>query len=145
MYSVLKSNPKQSLTIAHMSSKVTIPILAYEDAYLDGEQFGDVVKDNYLDVLTLEAFRTEFVGKQWGLIPIFLPEFRRPYIDKVEPTRGLMALLMLHDVLIWPEWCNVSVVNDALQALDKFEYADADFIPYYARNPAQQHQCKTCT
>lgn len=135
MYSVLKSYPGQTFTMAHMSSKLTIPILAYEDAYLDGEQFGGVVIDNYLDVLTLDAFRAEFVGKQWGLIPIFLPEFRQPYIDRVEPTRGLMALLMLHDVLIWPQWCNVSVVNEALAALDKFEYANADFIPYYAAKP----------
>jgi hypothetical protein len=134
MYSVIKSIPKPTFTIAHMSSKVTIPVLAYEDAYLDGEQFGDVVKDNYLDVLTIEAFRAEFVGQQWGIIPIFLPQFRQPYIDRLEPTRGLMALLLLHDVLIWPEWCNLSVVNEALAALDKFEYTETDFIPYYTSN-----------
>jgi hypothetical protein len=135
MYSVIKRNPKQTFTIAHMSSKVTIPILAYEDAYLDGEQFGDVVKDNYLDVLTLDAFRVEFVGQQWGLIPIFLPEFRPPYIDKVEPTRGLMALLMIHDVAIWPLWCNLDVVNEALYALDEFGYSNAEFIPYFDAVP----------
>jgi len=131
MYSVMKSNPKPTLTIAHISSKLTIPLLAFTDAYLDGEQFADVVKDDYMDVLALDAFRSEFIGRQWGLIPIFLPEFRRPYSEATEPTRGLMALLMLHDVLIWPQWCNVEMVNAALYGLDDFGYFDAEFIPYF--------------
>lgn len=135
MYSVIRGISKSGFMIAHTSSKLLIPVLAYEDAYLDGEQFAGVVKDNYMDVVSLDEFRSEFVGKQWGLVPVFLPEFRGRNAVSAKPTRGLMTLLMLHDVLVWPQWCNVSVVNDALRALDMFGYADATFVPYHAPNP----------
>ncbi|MDA8091380.1 MAG: DUF6067 family protein [Nitrospiraceae bacterium] len=135
MYAVLKDEKRPSFSMAHMSGKMDIPVLAYEDAYLDGEQFRGRVKDDYMDVISLDAFRAEFMGRQWGVIPVFLPEFRPPYSGQVEPTRGLMALLMLHDVTVWPLWCNVKVVNKALDALDKFGYARSDFIPYFAPDP----------
>ena len=134
-YAVVKSLPRETFTMAHMSGKVTIPILAYDDSYLDGENFRGVVKDSYLDVVSLDAFRAEFMGRQWGLMPFFLPEFDTQHAAQVEPTRGMMALLMLHDVSLWPIWCNVKVVNEALAALDEFGYVAADFIPYFARPP----------
>jgi len=47
----------------------------------------------------------------------------------------MMGLLMLHDVLVWPIWCKLQVANQALAALDKFEYVDADFIGYFDSPP----------
>ena len=130
-YAIVKSLPYPTFTQAHMSGKMTIPILGYEDSYLDGEHFRGVVKDNYLDVMTLDSFRCEYMGRQWGIMPFFLPEFDDENRPKVEPTRGLMALLMLHDTNIWPIWCNTKVVDDAFKALDAFGYVDSEFIPYF--------------
>jgi hypothetical protein len=130
-YAVVKSLGRETFTMAHMSGKVTIPILAYEDAYLDGEQLHMRVKDNYLDVVSLDAFRAEFIGRQWGVMPFFLPEFDAQRAALEEPTRGLMGLLMIHDVSVWPAWCNVRVVDRAWAALDQFGYNEADFIPYF--------------
>lgn len=134
MYAVLKSYPKETYSIAHMSGKVTIPILAYEDAYLDGEHFRGRVKDSYLDLMSLDTFRTEYMGRQWGVMPVFLAQFDAEHMAQVEPTRGLMALLMLHDVAIWDLY-NVTVANEALAALDEFGFVEADFIGYFD-NPA---------
>jgi hypothetical protein len=134
-YAAVKGLPRETFTMAHMSGKITIPILAYDDSYLDGENFRGVVKDSYLDVVSLDAFRAEFMGRQWGLMPFFLPEFDAQHAAQVEPTRGMMALLMLHDVSLWPIWCNVKVVNEALAALDEFGYVAAEFIPYFASVP----------
>jgi hypothetical protein len=134
-YAVVKSLPRETFTMAHMSSKVTIPILAYDDSYLDGEHFRDQVKDSYLDVLPLDTFRAEFMGRQWGLMPFFLPEFNARYAAEVEPTRGMMGLLMIHDVSVWPIWCNLNVVDRALEALDAFGYVEAEFIPYFDPAP----------
>jgi hypothetical protein len=134
-YAVVKGLPRETFTMAHMSGKITIPILAYDDSYLDGENFRGVVKDSYMDVVSLDAFRAEFMGRQWGLMPFFLPEFDAEHRTQVEPTRGMMALLMLHDVNLWPIWCNLKVVNEALAALDKFGYVAAEFIPYFAPVP----------
>jgi len=128
------ANP-DTVVIAHMSGKMAIPMLGYADAYLDGEQYRGIVKENYLDVMSLDEFRTEFMGRQWGLAPIFLPEFSEDVAQKVEPTRGLMALLMLHDVGVWPLWCNVREANRALQALESFGYEEAAFRPYFSRSP----------
>ena len=135
MYSVMKAIKPDSFTMAHMSGKMTIPILAYDDSYLDGEHFRGVVKDSYMDVMSLDTFRAEFMGRQWGIMPFFLPEFDQEHAAQVEPTRGLMALLMLHDVAPWPIWCNTKVMNEALAALDDFGYVDSTFIGYYENIP----------
>ena len=136
MYSVLKQHDPNSFSIAHMSGKGTVPMLVFDDAILNGEQFEGKVKGDYLDVLSLETLRAEFMGRQWGLVSFFLPELRPPYSQQVEPTRELMTLLMLHDIPVWPIWCNVEVVNIALAALDEFGYASAEFIPYFDSSPA---------
>jgi hypothetical protein len=75
------------------------------------------------------------MGRQWGIMPYFLPEFTPPYSEQVEPTRGLAALLMIHDVAPWPIWCNAKVLAEAFDALDAFGYVDADFIPYFDPTP----------
>ncbi len=137
MYAVMKALPGESFTVAHMSGNVAIPILAYEDSRLDGEQFINRVTDSYLDILSLDAFRAEFMGRQWGVIPFFLPEFKIAQSGSYEPepTRGLMSLLMIHDVSPWAIWCNMDVVNEAWAALDEFGYVHAEFIPYFDPRP----------
>jgi len=135
VYAMVKSQKRPTFTMAHMSGKVTIPILAYDDSYLDGEHFRGRVKDSYLDLLPLDTFRAEFMGRQWGLMPYFLPEFQPPYDQQVEPTRGLAGLLMIHDVAPWAIWCNAQVFTEAFDALDAFGYLDADFLPYFDPTP----------
>ena len=131
MYAVMKSFPRDTFTMAHMSGKVTIPILAYDDSYLDGEHFRGRVEDSYMDMFSLDTFRAEFMGRQWGIMPFFLPEFSADRATQVEPTRGLMGLLMVHDVAVWPIWCNTEEANRALAALDEFGYVDASFVGYF--------------
>jgi hypothetical protein len=137
-YAMVKALPWETWTQAHMSGKMVVPVLAYDDTYLDGEHFRGVVKDSYLDVTTLEAFRAEYMGRQWGLAPYFLPEFDAEHAQQVEPTRGLMGLLLIHDINVWPIWCNAAVVDEAFAALDEFGYVDAEFIPYFDPRPPAQ-------
>ena len=147
MYSVMKSIKPDSFSMAHMSGSVTIPFVAYDDAYLSGELFRtgpNRVKESYLDCISLDTFRAEFMGRQWGIMPYFIPQFEKKYREQIEPTRGLMALLMLHDVNIWPEadLCNLAVVNEAFAALDAFDYLNADFLPYFDPIPPASTQMK---
>ncbi|MFH0795692.1 MAG: glycoside hydrolase domain-containing protein [Candidatus Omnitrophota bacterium] len=136
-YAVLKSLPRETFSMAHMSGKMTIPVLAYEDAYLDGEHLASLLTNSsYMEVLTLDMFRAEYMGRQWGLMPVFLPEFRNPEMcNAVEPTREMMGLLMVHDVSLWLLWANGKVINEAYRSLDKFGYVDSDFIPYFDPTP----------
>ena len=134
MYNMVKGHSTNNIIIAHMSGHMTIPFLSYADYYLDGEQFRyspQVVADDYMSVMTLDQFRQEFCGNKWGPIPIFLPAFSGANITATSPTRGMMALLMIHDIGVWPTWCNVSVVNTALSALDSFGYSATTFVPYF--------------
>ncbi|MBI2298929.1 MAG: LamG domain-containing protein [Armatimonadetes bacterium] len=135
LYTAVKERKPDAWLMAHMSGKVTIPILAYEDAYLDGEHFRGRVKDSYLDLLPLDTFRAEFMGRQWGIQPFFLPEFSQEEAARVEPTRGLMGLLLVHDVQPWPIWCNIEPVKAMYDALDAFGYVDSDFLPYFDPQP----------
>jgi len=75
------------------------------------------------------------MGRQWGLAPYFLPEFDAEHSQQVEPTRGVMALLVIHDMNVWPIWCNAKVIDDAFAALDEFGYVDGEFIPYFDPEP----------
>ena len=150
MYTVIKSIKKETFTVAHMSGTVIIPILAYDDSYLDGEQFSGSIKEDlicsYVDVMSnpqdedrvqtaLEYFRTEFMGRQWGLIPFFLPEFNAKQCITKELTRNMMALLMIHDISLWAICCNANVVDEAWRELEEFDYFESEFIPYFDSEP----------
>lgn len=134
LYSEVKLSRSPTFMMAHLSGEICIPVVAYEDAYLDGEQFKTPpikVKDSYMDVVTLDQFRSEFMGKQWGVMPFFLPEFDEPYRSQIRPTRGLIGLLLLHDIGVWPKWCNTEIWDRAYESLDKFGYVNSTFIPYF--------------
>jgi hypothetical protein len=135
LYAMTKKENPNAFLMAHMSGKVTIPFLAYEDSYLDGENFRGVVKDSYMDVAGLDYWRAELMGRQWGLMPFFLPEFDAEHSKQIEPTRGLAALVMLHDISVWPIWSNIAVWNEMYDALDAFGYVDSVFIPYFDPTP----------
>ena len=135
IYAVTKTQNPNAFLIAHMSTEMTIPFLAYDDAILNGEQFLGKVQDSYMDVMSLAEWRAVFTGHQWGVMGYFLPEFRGKYATEVAPTRGLAALVMLHDVSVWPLWSNVDVWNKMYDALDKFGYIKSTFIPYWSPQP----------
>jgi hypothetical protein len=144
VYESVKSTDPNALLAAHMSRDMDIPVLAYTDMYVDGEQFryndegGKLayqVKESYLDFIDLAQFRAEFIGKQWGLIPMFLPELDPSFKNVAQPTLGLASLLLLHDVQAWPIFSNVAVWNDMYKFLDAFGFQSATFIPYYSTKP----------
>lgn len=125
----------EKLVIGHVSGSLPVPSMTSFDAYVDGEQFRGKVKDNYLEVLSLAQLRAEFSGRQFGLAPIFLPEFDSDVASQRQPTRGLMGLMMLHDILVWPLWSNVEEVNRANTYLAGFRGQDTVFHPYFDKEP----------
>src|SRR5690606_9669015 len=89
----------------------------------------------YMDVMSLAEWRAVYTGRQWSVMGYFLPEFDADHRNLVEPTRGLAALVMLHDVAVWPIWSNIKVWNTMYDALDKFGYVKSTFIPYWSPQP----------
>jgi hypothetical protein len=143
-YKMVKENNPNAFILLHMSGKMGIPYVAYSDAYIDGEHFRGKFKDPqnkfYTDILPLDAVRAEYMGRQWGVAPYFLPELWNEDATPeeradVEKPRGLMAMLMVHDITPVVLWSNPQPFKDAFNALDKFGFAEADFIPYFDANP----------
>ncbi len=115
-------------------------IYAYADMVMVGEGY-NAVKDNYLEVVSLDEIRAEWMGKQWGYAVQLIPQFgkRREYRKYVNPknTRGLMALLLLHDVGVDPlgVYIDVDTVKRIWNSIDSgFDYEDAEFYPYFKKS-----------
>ncbi len=118
------------LVMVHMSSEVVIPMLTFTDTILDGEQFGGAhLADDYLELLPPDKFRAEFLGRNWGPVAFFLPEFRGEASDRGTPS--LAAYLLLHDVQPWPIWSDVAAWNRLYDALDARGFVDSTFQPYW--------------
>jgi hypothetical protein len=88
------------------------------------------VKDEYLDFITLGGLRAEFIGKQYGVMPFFLPELAVSK-NQTAPTRHLIGLSLLHDFALWPIWLNVTEYYRIWQVLDAFHINDAQLLPYW--------------
>lgn len=137
-YKMVKYQGADKLVILHSSAQILPPILAFGDAYVDGEQFRqDVarVDDDYLKMTNLIAFQSEFSGKPFGLSGIFLPVFNKENYMVSGPTRHLASILIQHDISAWPIFSAVIVWDEIRKALSSFPgYEQAEFIPYYAAN-----------
>ena len=129
--------------MVHASGVLTMPYLSFADMFIDGEQMyyplqrwlNDGNQPSYIDSMNYEAglqvpemsnntttlldwWAAEFTGRQFGFVPVFLPEFRdnitpaHPNLrELVAPTRDLLAVALLHDVLIWPLWCKTDEID----------------------------------
>lgn len=138
-YKAIKALGEDKIIITHSSARVVPPIIAFSDAYVNGEQFRqDItrVADNYLHVTTLTAFQTEFSGKPYGVPGIFLPAYSSENYKVIEPTRHLASLLMLHDIAPWPIYSVGVVWDERFKILNDFPgFRESEFIPYYAEKP----------
>ncbi|MBR6371761.1 MAG: hypothetical protein IKS20_01125, partial [Victivallales bacterium] len=133
LYSLVRSQPRDTWVWAHMSAKMNIAALSWNDGYFDGEHpFAALVRDkSYMEVMSLDTFRAEFIGRQWGLAPFFLPEMRGEMVKTPDATRELMAMGMVHDVPICRLWVDSYEVDRIRRELDLFDYGNSDFYAYY--------------
>jgi len=136
VYALFRDMRPRPLLQVHMSSHMIIPMLSFTDTTLDGEQFrSSPLKDDYLDLLPPDAFRAEFMGRNWGPVAFFLPEFQKPQWRK-SGTTNLAVYLLLHDVNAWPIWSDLEQWNRFYGVLDAFGIADARYVPYWAAAPS---------
>ncbi len=135
LYIAVKQRHPNGRVMAHASMNLTIPVIAYEDAYLAGEEFRGQVRDSYVSVLPLDKLRVEFVGTHFGIRSIFLPELEGGQEKAVAPTQELAAMLLVHDIPAWPILSRVEEFAQAYAALDSFGTGAALFIPYYDQQP----------
>ena len=131
----------------HQSSCCIAPTLAYCDSYYDGENIQNAlikaVTENrgLTSFLSLPAFRTEYMGKNLGLIDQFIA-YSNPDIGWT--IEKLCALTLIHDVVPRPRMSGGSTLESVTvdldyiaslwRALDEFHAETAFWHPYWEPN-----------
>lgn len=120
---------RKGLVSAHQSTCCVTPTLAFTSSYWDGEQLGSLPEtEDPASVIPLDAFRAEFMGRNYGLPCEFLVYPPHPYtIDEA------LAFTMLHDVPVRP-----GGIGPALEGISKiwdvwtsFGASQAKWMPYW--------------
>lgn len=126
IYAIVKSRKPDGQVNVHNSTCMTIPTLAWATSSWDGEQFGGIDRTEKtwpLDVLPLDTFRCEFMGRQWG-VPSELLCYGRPYTYE-----EALAISLPHDVLVRPG--NVELASKIWIAAERFGRKQAKWLPYW--------------
>jgi hypothetical protein len=126
-------HPRGGLINAHQSTCCATPTLAFADSYWDGEQFaaGELSGDP-LKSLPLEAFRAEFMGRNFG-VPCEFLAYERPPQWTFEHA---LAFSMLHDVRVRP--CGLAALekmSPIWNAMTRFDASAAEWHPYWETKP----------
>ena len=156
VYTMFKELNPDSLMVAHVSNAVHAPVMTFADICLNGERnWYGALRDNYLDVLTLDQLRAEFRGQPYGSISWFLPQWHKALLDDkdvaersdgtsgipagqpewitVEKTHHLFGLGLLLDIGFWPIWCtSPGAIKEYYGILDAFGMDDAAFLGYWS-------------
>lgn len=77
----------------HQSTCCMMPTLAFADTYFDGENIQARLKDSDMTFLNMEAFRTEYMGWNYGLSANFIS-----MTNEERTIEGLESLTLLHNV-----------------------------------------------
>ena len=143
MYTVVKSRKPDGIVFVHQSSQMLNPVSAWCDMIWDGEQFGE--GDAFpLDVVSLDAFRCEFTGRQLG-VPvdfIYYTAFRPAEQTRenwIATYRQAHALTLLHDGLVaatgmnYPDYSMpmIELASSLWRLGETFDRKNAEWLPYW--------------
>lgn len=133
-YVMLKKERQPSFQMQHVSWGLCSPILGFCDAYMNGEQYVGQNISSYLDRVPDDIWRTEFTGRQYGVVPLFIPALVN--VRDAAPTQQLLGLLLLNGAPgFWPNsgYLNGQEIGKVFNALEKFglKGSDITFQPYW--------------
>jgi len=126
IYTIVKTAKPDGQVNCHNSTCMTIPTLGWATSSWDGEQFGSIPRGADVQaLLPLDAFRCEFMGRQWGVPSEFLC-YDRPYTQ-----HEAMAFTLLHDVLVRGSGPGLEEEARLWRAMADFGRREAEFLPYW--------------
>ena len=141
LYVLCKTRKPEAQVNIHNSTVMVIPTLGWGTSSWGGEQLGSlswdkggaVEKHDYaLEALPLDAFRTEFMGRQWGVPSEFLC-YERPYT-----TPQVLAITLLHHVLVRPNMPHLPRLSALWRLHDTFGMKEAAWHPYWSNGDTFQ-------
>jgi hypothetical protein len=123
----------------HQSGCCLPTSLAYAHSYWDGEQLtsGDLSSDP-LSALSLDTFRAEFAGANFGVPCEFLAYERPPQWT----FDDALAVSMLHGVRVRPHGLNhrLETMSAIWKIMEDFKVAECEFIPYHRGKITTSHR-----
>jgi hypothetical protein len=146
-FTALKERWPRKLLFNHESGSLNMMQLGFCEGMIDGEHLCLALPPDgfsYAKILPLERMRAEFMGHNFGFVPIFLPEFTRAGAGNTEVTTRfmvdpeppevmhLLGLLLLHDIVPWPAYSNATPYVHWWAVQDAFGWDDqVEFLPYW--------------
>lgn len=147
-YMAMQERFPGKLLFNHESGQVNMSQLSFVDGMIDGEHLALALPPDhftYHKILPLDRVRAEYMGSNYGFVPIFLPEYSRGGSGNVELMKRLfltveppeflhlMGLLMVHDILPWPAYVQPAAVSHWWAIQDAFGFDDErlEFLPYW--------------
>lgn len=136
IYHAVRSRKRNGQVNVHNSADMVIPSLAFATSTWDGEQFVGLKAGTDADTfLPLDMFRTEFMGRPWGV-----PAELLCYRGKPLTYRQAWALAILHDVpvrpMATPDGQDLELCASIWRAMDKFDRSGATWAGYWENNPS---------
>ncbi len=133
IHEVVKSRKRDGLLNVHNSTCMTMPTLGWASSYWDGEQFQGVTKGADVgQLLPLDAFRAEFMGRQWGVPAEFL------HAGSAYTYREAWSFSLLHDIPVRPHGTgedisagDLGLASSVWKAMDAFGRKKAEWLPYW--------------
>lgn len=129
IYQVVRAHRPDGQINIHNSTCMTIPTLEWGTGYWDGEQFANVMAGSDMtNLLPLDAFRAEFMGRQWGVAAEFL-SYDRPLTHE-----RAWSFTLLHDVPVRlrdPD-TQLGLLSSLWRTMDAFGRKEAEWLPYWS-------------
>ena len=127
---VTSRKPEGQINV-HNSTCMVMPTLGFGTSYWDGEQFQDVRGiDHAATQLPLDAFRAEFMGRQWGVPAEFLCYGQGFTFEQA------WAVTLIHDVPVRPMSRpgleDLELTSRIWRIMDDFGRGSAEFVPYWS-------------
>ena len=128
IYTIVKKHNPNGQVNVHQSTCMVIPTLAFATSYWDGEHLQSIKRpESPGEVLPLDAFRAEFMGRNWGVPAELLWYPSGPF-----QRREAVGLALLHDVPVRPNRMeDVAVSARMWRAFDELGRHEAEWIPYW--------------
>lgn len=123
---------------AHQSSCCTLPTLSFCDSYYDGENIQDYLSNDNMELLSLEAFRAEYMGYNFGIAANFIA-----YSNKNRSMEVLSGTALLHNVHCRP-WKieDIKYLSKIWKIFDEYKLDESNWIPYWRCDKVQTSRAR---
>jgi len=127
LYTVVKSKKPDGQVNLHNSGHVPVQTIGWATSTWDGEHLTVIPGKHDIDeIIPLDAFRAEFMGRPFGVPAEFLC-YDNPYT-----FHEAFTMTLLHDVLVRSRGYAMSEESRIFKAMDAFGKKGSEFHPYWS-------------